>query len=71
MAKTAKTFKAHYQKLKEIADTMSNQEEPDIDKLIPLVEQATEAYKFCQARIEAVEQALQKVHNDSKESNSD
>lgn len=56
---TAQSYYDNYQTLKTIAEKMRQQQtEPNIDELIPLVEQATEAYKKCQARIAAVEQAL-------------
>jgi exodeoxyribonuclease VII small subunit len=37
---------------------MREQKELDIDKLVVMVEEATVAYKNCQARIEAVERTL-------------
>ena len=49
----------NYQKLKQIADTMRNSTEPDIDQLVAMVNEANEAYKQCQARIEAVEKAIE------------
>jgi len=65
MSKAATTYKKNYEKLKKIADTLKNQNEPDIDQLIPLVTEATEAYKTCQARIDAVEKALGLVESDT------
>ena len=53
-----KTFKAAYEILKTNATTLQNQTEPDIDNLMTTVEQSIDAYKVCQARIEAVQQAL-------------
>ena len=58
MSSSTDSYQENYQKLKKIAETMREQQEPDIDQLIDLVNQATEAYKKCQARIEAVEKAL-------------
>lgn len=58
MSEEALSYLENYQKLKYIAETIRQQEELDIDQLILLVEQATQAYKNCQARIEAVEKAL-------------
>ncbi|RKZ56973.1 MAG: ATPase [Candidatus Parabeggiatoa sp. nov. 3] len=52
------TYIEHYQKLKDIAEAMRDIEEPDIDQLVVMVNEATEAYKNCQARIEAVEKVL-------------
>ncbi|WP_230660303.1 exodeoxyribonuclease VII small subunit [Psychrobacter sp. I-STPA10] len=53
-----KTFKAAYEILKTNANTLQNQTEPDIDNLMTTVEQSIDAYKVCQARIEAIQQAL-------------
>jgi exodeoxyribonuclease VII small subunit len=39
---------------------LSNQQEPDIDQLLPLVEESIKAYNICKARLEAVQQALEK-----------
>lgn len=58
MSEEATTYLENYQKLKNIAETIRDQTELDIDKLVTLVEQATDAYKKCQARIEAVEKVL-------------
>jgi exodeoxyribonuclease VII small subunit len=58
MSAEAVSYLENYQKLKRIAETMREQEELDIDKLVVMVEEATVAYKNCQARIEAVERTL-------------
>jgi exodeoxyribonuclease VII small subunit len=55
---TATGFNANYQKLNEIARTLRMQEEPDIDALVPMVQDATEAYTICKQRIEDVKLAL-------------
>ena len=52
------TYIENYQRLKDIAEAMRDIDEPDIDQLVVMVNEATEAYKNCQARIEAVEKAL-------------
>lgn len=54
----SKSFSENYQKLKEIADALRSQTEPDIDAIIPMIETATQAYKQCKLRIEAVKEAL-------------
>lgn len=56
-------FKENYAILKNIAETLRSQQEPDIDALVPLVDQATQAYKACQARIDAVNAALEERLN--------
>ncbi|MDM8558211.1 exodeoxyribonuclease VII small subunit [Candidatus Parabeggiatoa sp. HSG14] len=58
MSKKADSYQENYQKLKQIAEKMRDQEEPDIDQLVAMVNEATKAYKNCQARIESVEKAL-------------
>jgi len=60
------SFNTNYQALKSIAETLRDQKEPDIDALVPMVEEATAAYKVCSARLEAVEQAL-KAHFSQQE----
>jgi exodeoxyribonuclease VII small subunit len=58
MSQQSKSYQENYQKLKNIAQAMRDVDEPDIDQLVALVGEATKAYNFCQARIEAVEKAL-------------
>lgn len=58
MTEQADSFKANYAVLQQIASDLRNQQEPDIDALIPLVDKATAAYKQCKNRIEAVKQAF-------------
>ncbi len=60
------SFNTNYQTLKSIAETLRDQKEPDIDALVPMVEEATAAYKVCSARLQAVEQAL-KAHFSQQE----
>lgn len=67
--KTApKTFKAAYQILKTNAEELQNSNEPDIDNLMNTVEQSIAAYKVCQARIEAVQQALDAAFDEDADS---
>lgn len=47
-----------YQILESVVQKLSQQQQIDIDELLPLVDQASSAYKVCKSRIEAVEQAL-------------
>lgn len=56
--KTAAGFNASYKQLTDIAKKLRNQEEPDIDALVPMVEEATKAYQICKQRIEEVKLAL-------------
>jgi exodeoxyribonuclease VII small subunit len=52
------SFNKNYKVLKETADWLSQQKEPDIDQLVPKVEQAMEAYKICKTRLDAVQATL-------------
>jgi len=53
------SFNANYKLLYEIAEKLRNQDSPDIDSLVPMVEQATKSYKACKSRLEAVKLALE------------
>jgi exodeoxyribonuclease VII small subunit len=55
---SAASFNASYKQLNEIAKKLRSQEEPDIDALVPMVEEATKAYQICKQRIEEVKLAL-------------
>lgn len=59
MTVTEKSFNASYQQLNNIAQKLRNQSEPDIDALVPMVQEATNAYQVCKERIEQVKLALQ------------
>lgn len=63
---TEKSFNTSYQQLNAIAQKLRNQNEPDIDALVPMVEEATRAYQVCKQRIEEVKLAL-KEHFKSQE----
>ena len=52
------SFKENYETLNEIAKKLRSQEKPDIDALVPMVEQATQAYKICKQRLDNVKMAL-------------
>jgi len=54
------SFNASYKILKETADWLARQEEPDIDRLVPKVERAMQAYQVCKERLEKVKTALKK-----------
>jgi exodeoxyribonuclease VII small subunit len=58
MTQDADSFKANYDILKEVAETLRNQKEPDIDALIPMVDRALASYKVCKDRITAVKAAF-------------
>jgi len=60
-----KTFKDAYGVLQNHADTLRNQQEPNIDDLLRIVTESVDAYKVCKERIDAVEKALEKALGDS------
>jgi len=60
-----KTFKEAYGVLQQHAETLRNQQEPNIDDLLTIVTESVDAYKTCQQRIEAVEKALEKALSDT------
>src|SRR5262249_37283131 len=45
------SFNKNYKILKETADWLSRQEEPDIDQLVPKVKRAMQAYRLCKDRL--------------------
>lgn len=59
------TFKQAYGVLQQHAQTLRDQQEPNIDDLLTIVTESVAAYKTCQERIDAVEQALQKALSDT------
>lgn len=58
MTQEAESYKTHYAILKEVAETLRNQKEPDIDALIPMVDRALASYKVCRERLAAVKAAF-------------
>lgn len=60
---TPNSFADAYQILKNNADRLEHSEEVDIDNLISIVDESIQAYKYCQARIDAVELALSQALN--------
>ena len=59
------TFKEAYGVLQQHAQTLRNQQEPNIDDLLSIVTESVDAYKVCKARIDAVEKALEKALSDT------
>ncbi len=54
------SFNKNYAILKQTADWLSKQAEPDIDQLVPKVELAMQAYAICKERLGMVQQTLGK-----------
>lgn len=57
------SFKEAYHILKSHADRLEHGEDIDIDNLIDIVDESIQAYKYCHARIDAVELALNQTLN--------
>ena len=60
-----KTFKEAYSVLQGHAQTLREQNEPNIDNLLSIVTESVDAYKVCKERIDAVEKALEKALSDT------
>jgi exodeoxyribonuclease VII small subunit len=52
------SFNKNYKVLKDTADWLSAQKEPDIDQLVPKVERAMKAYSICKDRLDKVQATL-------------
>jgi exodeoxyribonuclease VII small subunit len=52
------SFRDAYGVLQRHAETLRNQQEPNIDDLLNIVTESVDAYKVCKERIDAVEKAL-------------
>ena len=66
------SFNKNYKVLKETADWLSTQKEPDIDQLVPKVEKAMAAYQICKDRLTKVQETLgQYFEKDGDESEDD
>jgi exodeoxyribonuclease VII small subunit len=55
------SFKEAWSVLQRHAQTLRNQSEPNIDDLLGIVTESVQAYRVCQSRVEAVEQALEEA----------
>lgn len=55
------SFNKNYKVLKDTADWLSQQKEPDIDQLVPKVESAMQAYKVCKTRLDAVQATFRNI----------
>jgi len=53
-----RSFKDAYGVLQKHAETLRDQDEPNIDDLLTIVTESVDAYKVCRERIDAVEAAL-------------
>ena len=64
-----KNFKQAYGVLQKHAETLRNQQEPNIDDLLTIVTESVDAYKVCKERIDAVEKALEQALSGADVSN--
>jgi exodeoxyribonuclease VII small subunit len=51
-------FKQAFAILKHNAERLEDQQEPDLDQLMIIVEESMQAYKVCKQRIKSVQDAL-------------
>ena len=58
---TLTTFRDAYGVLQRHAETLRNQQEPNIDDLLNIVTESVGAYQVCKERIDAVEKALEQA----------
>ena len=58
MTDSSPTFKQAFAILKQNAERLEEQQEPDIDQLMAIVEESMKAYKVCKQRIKVVQEAL-------------
>jgi exodeoxyribonuclease VII small subunit len=54
------SFNENYQKLKKISEELHSQKEPDIDSMVEMVKEASEAYTQCKQRLDDVQKAIEK-----------
>ena len=64
-----KTFKQAYGVLQAHAETLRNQQEPNIDDLLTIVTESVAAFDVCKERIDAVEKALEQALSGAAVSN--
>lgn len=62
---TDTSFKKAYGTLQAHAETLRNQQEPNIDDLLEIVKQSLHAYNTCKGRIDEVEAAMEQALNDT------
>lgn len=58
MTDSSPTFKQAFAILQQNAERLEEQQEPDIDQLMAIVEDSMQAYKVCKQRIKVVQEAL-------------
>ncbi|TMX72528.1 exodeoxyribonuclease VII small subunit [Vibrio rotiferianus] len=68
MNQQTSSYMDNYSKLKTAAEELSQQNVPDVDRIIPLVKQGTEAYQHCMSRIQQVEKMLQEIEQQASSS---
>lgn len=58
MTDSSVTFKQAFAVLKQNSERLEEQQEPDIDQLMQIIEESMQAYKVCKQRIQVVQAAL-------------
>lgn len=58
MTDSSVTFKQAFAVLKQNSERLEEQQEPDIDQLMQIVEESMQAYEVCKQRIQVVQAAL-------------
>lgn len=61
------SFLANYRKLESCARQLADQQEPDVDAIMPLVTESVAAYEVCKERIRQVEEMLGKFDQEKTE----
>lgn len=61
------SFKQAYEILKNNAERLEAQEQPEIDQLMQIVEESLVAYKACKARVDAAQAALNQSFTDEND----
>lgn len=61
MMSNTTTFKDAYQTLQRHAETLRQQQEPNIDDLLTIVSESVAAFNICKKRIDAVEKAMEQT----------
>nr|WP_086938528.1 exodeoxyribonuclease VII small subunit [Thaumasiovibrio occultus] len=69
MSNETSTYMENYNKLQQAANELSQQSVPDVDKIIPLVKQGSEAYTHCMSRIAEVERMLEEIEKKTNSAN--
>lgn len=62
---TPKTYAENFETLKQIAEELENEKNPDVDLLIEKVKIGLKSHEFCSQRITSATEELQKILKDT------